>query len=90
MQRHNDINSRVLHRLKIARGHIDKVIDMVEKDEYCIDILTQSKAVRSQLTSADKLLLQNHLQTCVVEDIKRGNTKKTVEEVLKVFSNNEK
>lgn len=90
MQRHNEVNGRVLHRLKIARGHLDKVIEMVEKDEYCIDVLTQSKAVRSQLSSADTLLLENHLATCVVDDIKNGKIQKAVGEVLKVFEKNEK
>ncbi len=76
---------RILHRLKIAQGHLKKVIDMVEKDEYCIDILTQSQAVQSAIKETDSLLLQNHLETCVVEDIKKGNAEETIIEVMKVF-----
>ena len=76
----------VLHRLKIARGHLEKVIAMVEKDEYCIDILTQSKAVQSSLSKADAVLLEQHLSHCVVDHIQKGHTKKAVDEVMKVFN----
>lgn len=75
-----------LHRLKIVRGHVDKVIKMVESDEYCIDILMQTKAVRSALEKVDTVLLENHLSHCVVEHIKEGRVEQAVEEVLKVFN----
>jgi DNA-binding FrmR family transcriptional regulator len=75
----------VLHRLKIARGHLEKIIKMVEADEYCIDVLTQSKAVQSALAKADASLLENHLSHCVVDHIKNGQEKKAIEEVMKVF-----
>lgn len=76
----------VLHRLKISRGHLDKVIKMVEADEYCIDVLTQSKAVQKALSNADAVLLENHLNTCAVDHIKEGKSKKAVDEIMKVFS----
>ena len=79
------IDERIMHRLKISRGHLEKVIQMVENDDYCIDILTQSLAVQGALKEIDSLLLENHLNTCVVDDIKKGKTKETVEEILKVF-----
>ena len=80
-------NKRVLHRLKIARGHLDKVIQMVENGDYCIDILTQSKAVRSALAKSDELLLGHHLSHCVVDHVKHGRTDQAVAEVLNVFRN---
>lgn len=83
-----EANQKVIQRLKIARGHLDKVIDMAEKGEYCIDILIQSKAVRGALEKSDALLLRNHLSTCVVDHIKNGRQDQAVEEVLKVFEKN--
>jgi CsoR family transcriptional regulator, copper-sensing transcriptional repressor len=76
---------KILHRLKIARGHLEKVISMVEKDEYCIDIITQSLAVQGALKETDSLILKNHLNTCVVDDIKKGKTEKSIDEIMKVF-----
>jgi len=75
----------ILHRLKIARGHLQKVIEMVESDAYCIDVLTQSKAVQSALHKTDEVILEDHLSTCVVEHIQNGHTKQAVDEIMKVF-----
>lgn len=74
-----------LHRLKIARGHLDKVIAMVSEDAYCIDVLTQNKAVRSALEKVDELLLEEHLSQCVVEHIQEGRSQQAVTEIMKVF-----
>ena len=81
-----DLQKKLLHRLRISRGHLDKVINMVEKDDYCIDVLHQSQAIQSALKSTDKLILENHLKGCVVDHIKKGETNKTVEEIMKVFN----
>lgn len=83
--RPKDTQERIIHRLKIARGHLNKVIQMVESDEYCIDILHQSQAVQSGIKETDALILENHLQTCVVDHIKKGQAESTVEEIMKVF-----
>lgn len=80
-----DSRQTVAHRLKIARGHLDRVIRMVEAGDYCIDVLTQSQAVQSALKEADAKLLADHLTHCVADAV-RGNEKdKAVEEVIKVF-----
>lgn len=88
MYRPKDIQERILHRLKIARGHLNKIIKMVEDGDYCIDVIHQSQAVQSALKEADSLTLENHLKTCVVDHIKKGETKKTVEEIMKVIKRN--
>lgn len=75
-----------LHRLKITRGHLDKVIKMVQEDVYCIDILTQTKALRSALEKVDEVLLENHLSCCVVDHVKQGRSQQAVDEIMKVFS----
>ena len=81
---------RIIHRMKIARGHLNKVISMVEDDTYCIDVLTQSQAVQSALAGADSLMLENHLTECVGEQIKKGNSKKAIEEIIAVFNKSKK
>ena len=75
-----------LHRLKIARGHLDKVMEMVASDAYCIDVLTQNKAVRSALEKVDEVLLEEHLSHCVVEHVREGRSQQAVDEIMKVFT----
>lgn len=80
-----NIGERIIHRLKIAQGHLKRVREMVEKGDYCIDVLTQSQAVESAIKQTNALILENHLQTCVVDHIKKGQTRMTVDEIMKVF-----
>lgn len=79
------VQDRIIHRLKIARGHLDKVIEMAEAQEYCIDIIHQSQAVQSALREVDSLILENHLKTCVVDMIKEGDAKSCITELMEVF-----
>ena len=83
--RPKDTQERILHRLKIAKGHLEKVIKMVEEDTYCIDVIHQSQAVQRALEEADSVILENHLRTCVVDHIKKGNIDVSTKEVMKVF-----
>ena len=85
MYRPKDTTDRILHRLKIAQGHLKKVIYMVENDEYCIDVIHQSRAIQRALQESDTVILENHLKTCVVNHIKKGQTKTTIEEIMNVF-----
>lgn len=74
-----------MHRLQIAQGHLKKVLNMVENNEYCINVIHQSQAVQRALEETDVLVLENHLQGCVVSHIKKGNAKKSIEEIMNVF-----
>ena len=62
----------LVNRLSRVEGQIRGIKDMVIEDRYCVDILTQVSAVQSALNSFNKVLLSNHIKTCVVEDIKNG------------------
>lgn len=75
---------KVAQRLRIAIGQLQKVLSMVEEDTYCIDIIHQSQAVQSALKKVDALLLDNHLKTCVVSQIKEGKIE-AIKEVMEVF-----
>jgi DNA-binding FrmR family transcriptional regulator len=77
----------IIHRLKIARGHLNKVIGMVEGGSYCIDIVHQSAAVQAALRSADDVILKNHMETCVAEEIRKGHTNEVITEIMKVMEN---
>ena len=81
----DDVQRRIVHRLKIARGHLDKVIRMAEEDEYCIDILHQSQAVQKALKETDTLILENHLKTCAADAIKHGRTEDDIDEIMQVL-----
>jgi len=58
---------------------------MVEKEKYCIDIITQSGAVKEALSGVEDLILENHLSTHVKEQMKGKQSNKAVEEILKVY-----
>ncbi len=71
----------------IAKGHLEKVMEMVAKDAYCIDVIHQSQAIQSALKNVDEIVLQNHLQCCVLDKVKMGaaDDKKLISEVMNVF-----
>ena len=70
---------RLLNRLSRIEGQIRGIKGMVERDVYCTDIITQIAAVDAALASFNKELLSAHINSCVAEDIKDGNTEKTDE-----------
>lgn len=90
MYRPKNTQERIIHRLKIAQGHLAKVLQMVQNDQYCIDVIHQSQAVQRALEEADSLVLENHLKTCVVDHIKKGEAETSIKEIISVFqkSNN--
>lgn len=63
----------LLNRLNRIEGQIRGIKNMVEADRYCVDILTQVSAIQAALNSFNKLLLSNHIKTCVVQDIQAGD-----------------
>ena len=78
-------NERINHRYRISLGHLKKVIDMLEKKAYCIDIILQSQAVQKALRATDDLVLENHLKTCTANAIKKGKGDEAIKEVMEVF-----
>lgn len=69
----------LINRLNRIEGQVRGVTNMVQNDAYCVDILTQVSAIRSALNSFNKVLLENHIKTCVTEDIIAGNDDKVDE-----------
>jgi len=58
---------------------------MVKKGTYCIDIITQTSAVKQALSGVEDALMENHLGTCLIKQIKKGQTEKATAEILKVY-----
>ncbi|MEK7129891.1 MAG: metal-sensitive transcriptional regulator, partial [Patescibacteria group bacterium] len=83
--RDQSIQHAILHRMKIAAGHLNRVVAMVESGHYCIDVIHQSLAVQSALKSIDQLVLKNHMETCVADAIKRGDSKEVIGEVMQIM-----
>lgn len=70
------------HRLlKIARGHLDGIIKMVEEEKYCIDIAKQIAAVIAILRKAQDRVLEKHVETCVKDAAKSGDENKIQEKI---------
>jgi len=83
--KHN--RTKVLTNFKKAKSLLEKIIEMTEKDEYCIDIMQQNLAVIGLLRSAHQMLMEDHLKTCfssAFESKNKTKKKKMVEEILKV------
>ena len=71
----------LIHRLNRIEGQIRGIKGMVEEDIYCTDILVQVSAVKAAMDGFSKVLLANHIKTCVTEDIKAGK-EETVDELV--------
>ncbi|MBX7109619.1 MAG: metal-sensitive transcriptional regulator [Chitinophagales bacterium] len=76
---------KVLKRLKIIEGQIRGAHKMVSNDAYCIDIITQTSAIKQALSRVEDELLESHLGHCLVNQIKKGQTDKAKSEILKVY-----
>lgn len=79
--RSQDEYKDLIHRLNRIEGQVRGIRRMVEEQVYCTDILIQVSAVNSALNSFNKVLLANHIRTCVAEDIKNGK-EETIDELV--------
>lgn len=80
-----EIKKKIIHRLKILQGQIKGLQNLVEKEEYCVNIIHQSLAIKQALSSIEDLILENHLSTHVVHQIKHGKESKAVKEILDIY-----
>jgi DNA-binding FrmR family transcriptional regulator len=76
---------KLIRRLKIIEGQIRGLQEMVEDSKYCIDIITQTSAVKQALSGVEDALMESHLGTCLVHQIQKGQTAKATAEILKVY-----
>ena len=78
-------NAKIVRRLKLIEGQVRGLQKMVENDAYCIDVITQTSAVKQGLSNVEDLLLESHLSHCVIDQVQSGQTKKAKEEIIKVY-----
>ncbi|OGI64913.1 hypothetical protein A3H53_03885 [Candidatus Nomurabacteria bacterium RIFCSPLOWO2_02_FULL_40_10] len=76
---------KLIRRLKILEGQARGLQNMVEKNVYCIDIITQTSAIKQGLSNIEDILLEGHLGHCLVNQIKSGQADKATKEILKVY-----
>ena len=74
----------LMNRLKRIEGQVRGVESMLEKDAYCTDILMQVSAITSALNSFNKVLLANHVKSCVADNIRNGD-EEVVDELVTVL-----
>lgn len=83
-----DIKQRALHRAKILEGQMRGVQKMIENEDYCMDILTQSLAIQKSIGSLNKLVLENHVRTHIKENLSSSSEdeqEKAVAELLALY-----
>lgn len=80
-----DIKERAIKRLKIVEGQVRGLQSMVDDEAYCIDIITQASAIKEALSGVEDLILENHIGTHVIHQMKHGDEDKATDEILKVY-----
>lgn len=83
----DDLKKRALHRASILEGQLRGVTKMIENEDYCVDIITQTLAIQKSLRSLNKLLVENHLRTHVTEMFDQGGATRdaAIAELLHVY-----
>lgn len=74
-----------LNRLKTVRGHLDAVLGMVESERYCPEVMKQVSALQASLERVNRILLQNHLETCVPKALAEDRGEAIVSELLETL-----
>lgn len=79
------IREQALKRLSYIEGHLSGVRRMIDGEQYCVDILKQTYAVRRAIEKMEALLLDGHLHTCVVEGVRDGREEQVIGEMLELY-----
>jgi DNA-binding FrmR family transcriptional regulator len=82
----DSVRNEVLKRLRFVEGHLEGVRRMIEKDEYCVDILKQTHAVGKAIEKVEAIMLEGHLRTCVVEGMRDGRQEQVVNELMGLYA----
>ena len=87
----HDIKKRSSHRIKIIEGQVKGLQRMINNEDYCMDILTQSLAIQKSLASLNKLILENHLRTHITHMIASSDEaqhEKALQELINLYELN--
>ncbi len=80
-----ETKTATINRLKSIAGHVNGIINMVEEDRYCIDVIKQIQAAQAALAKASQMILDNHLHTCLITAV-RGDDPEDRERALAEIS----
>lgn len=81
----NSKNEQSLTNFKKAKSHIEKIVKMIEDEEYCIDVMQQNLAVIGLLKSAHQMLMEGHLNSCFKNAFETNNEKRKQEMILEIL-----
>lgn len=81
-----DTKKQLLNRLRRIEGQVRGLQKMVDEGTYCVDIITQTSAVKRALSGVEDQLMEGHLESCVIGQMKKGQHDKATKEILKVYS----
>ena len=81
-----DAKTEALKRLSYIEGHLGGVRKMVEEDRYCVEVLKQTHAIRRAIEKLEGMLLEGHLQSCVVDGIKGGHEQQILDELRELYA----
>ena len=82
----HETQADVLKRLAYIEGHLSGVRRMIESDQYCVDVLKQTFAIRRAIEKLEAKLLEGHLHGCVVEGIQGGEADRVVGELVELYA----
>ena len=82
-----DDKKKLIKRLSVIEGQIRGISGMISDDRYCNDILIQISSAESALRSLSNYILENHMRTCMTDEIKKGNTA-VIDEIIDIVKRN--
>lgn len=82
--RSEEDKKKLIRRLNIISGQVNGLKQMIESDRYCDDVLIQISSVNKSLKSLGNEILRNHMETCVVKDLKEDKLE-VIDEVIDLF-----
>lgn len=80
-----EVKKQLIRRLKIVEGQVRGLQKMVEVNTYCVDIISQTAAVKNAISGIEDLVLENHLATHVAEQMKAGKERQASKEILHIY-----
>lgn len=82
---HGADHKKLLPRINRIEGQVKGIKKMIEEEKYCVDVLTQIKAIRSALKSIELIILEGHAEHCLMNAIDSGSKKQTKEKVHEIM-----
>ncbi len=79
--KHKHVNQKVVNRLARVEGHVRSIREMVSSGRDCSEVLIQVAAVRSALDQAGRLILEDHMEHCIIDAVEEGRGAETLDDL---------